>query len=362
MEPSTPGPTDPAAPAASPATAPSPTTPAEPPARKRRGWRVLKWTILVLLLVVVGVGVIVYLNLNAIVERTFERQATASTNLQTDLGAARLSLFGGSLELDDLEVASPQGFEAPHMLTLSDAHVNVSLGELRSDPVRIQSITLDKPKLVIEQGPDGLNFKVASDLMPKEDPPADPQKEPLKLVIGDLTIQDASVVVRPGIAGLAEEIIVPIPSVTMKNIGTGEGAENGAAIKDVLMQVVTVLAARASTSGNLPEQLQQILNADLKQVTAQLGAEAQRRIAQAVPGELGEVLGSIVADPDALIEDPGRVIQDTVEGKIGDLLGGDKRSKDDADSTGEKPDKSLEQGLKDLIPGSREKQKKDRQR
>src|SRR5438270_13082711 len=88
----------------------------------------------VLLLLIVG-GVILFMSLNRIVKRTVESQATDSLNLETKLGGARLALFGGTLNLSDLEIASPQGFTAPHMLTLGDAGVGVSMGQLRSDPV-----------------------------------------------------------------------------------------------------------------------------------------------------------------------------------------------------------------------------------
>ena len=53
--------------------------------------------------------------------------------------------------------------------------------------------------------------------------------KPLKLIIDELTIKDPTVVVRPGqinIPGvkLPEEITVTIPTMAMKNIGTGPGA------------------------------------------------------------------------------------------------------------------------------------------
>src|SRR4051812_45918555 len=70
-----------------------------PPAHRRRGRKIVKWVFLLLLLVVVVVGVSLYVNLNRIVKHTVETQATASTNLKTDLGGARLALFGGSLDL-----------------------------------------------------------------------------------------------------------------------------------------------------------------------------------------------------------------------------------------------------------------------
>ena len=331
---------------APPTTPPAPAaTAAQPPEpRRKRGGigRVIKWTFLVLLLLVVAGGALLWVNINRIVEHTVETQATTQLNLKTELDGAALSLFGGEVNLDDLRIASPQGFQAPQMFTLDNVDVNVKLNELRGDPVRVQSITLDRPKLVVERVGNTFNFKRAMELMPQQPETPPDQKEPLRLVIDELTVKDPTVVVRPGqinIPGvtLPEEITVTIPTMSMKNIGTGEGAENGAAVKDVVMQVITAMAANAANSNQLPDQLKDLLNVDVQQVVAGLTAEAQKRIVAAVPGEAGRVLSNIVADPNALVKDPGAVIgaeagrlreqaqqeaQRRAEGFIGNLTGG----------------------------------------
>ena len=110
----------------------------------------------------------------------------------------------------------------------------------------------------------------------------------------------------------------------MKNIGNADGAQNGAAMRDVAQQVITVMAANASNSGMLPEELQDLLNMDVNAVMAELGkrlgAEAQKRIAAAVPGELGKQLGKLAADPNALIKDPSKAV-DVAEQGLKENLG-----------------------------------------
>lgn len=343
------------------AVATRPTEPAPPARRKRRGLRIFAWSaVVVLLLLIVGGGVL-YVYRNTLVERAIEEQATKSTNLKTELDGVNLSLFGSQLDLDGLKIASPQGkgFTAPYMLTLGGADVDVSYGQLRQDPVRIGSITLDKPKLVIERADTGgaLNFKVAADLMPKTDTQPDPQAEPTRLVIDTLTIQEANVVVRPGIPGLAEEITVPIPTVTMKNIGSGEGAQNGAAMKDVVMQVITVLAARASESDQLPQQLQNLMKVNVGQTVAYLGQEAQKRIVESIPGPLGGALANLINDPQALLKDPS-AIEQRMQQEVGKLIGGALPPGTEPGSDGQK---LIQEGLKGILGGDKD-EKKDRER
>jgi hypothetical protein len=276
----------------------------------------------VVVLLLVGV-LVVYARLNGIVERTVETQATQQLNLKTELSGANVSLFGGNLKLDGLTIASPQGFAAPHMFSLGQADVSVKVGELRGDPVHVAQVTLNKPRLVIEQvGMGEFNFKKAMDLMPKSDPAPVDNKEPLKVVINELTIREPVVVIRPGIQGLAPEITVPVPTITMKNIGTGDGSQNGAALKDVAMQVITVLAGQAANSDALPDQLKQLLNVNVGQLVAQFGPQLQKRIQTALPGPVGETVAKLLNDPNALMKNPGQVLQDQGGQLLQGVLGG----------------------------------------
>jgi len=223
----------------------------------------LRRTVLVLFSLLVVAGAIAYLGLDRILKTTVEKQSSASLKLSTTLNSARLSLFGGKLNLNRLRIASPQGFSAPHMLELGDTDLAVSYGQLRKDPIHVQSLTLNQPRLVIEQSNGALNFKKAMDRMPASDNSAE---KPVKLVIDELNIQQAQVVIHPGLPGVREEIVVPVRSISMKNIGNAGGAQNGAAIKDVVMQVISALAGAAAESDSLPPELKAILHLNAKAV------------------------------------------------------------------------------------------------
>lgn len=277
--------------------------------------KLLKWTFLLVVLVVVGGGVVLFFTMNGLVERAIERNATQSLNLDTQLSGAKLAPFGGTLDLDGLEIASPEGFQAPYLLTLGEADVAVSMGQLRKDPMHIKSVTLTKPKLVIERGAGGeVNFKKAVDLMPKTEEST--ESEPMKVVIDELTVNSPSVELRPGLPGLAEQITIDIPTVTLKNIGTGEGAENGAALKDVAMQLITVMAAEAASSDKLSGQLQAMLKAKVGEVVAGLKGEAQQRIREALPGEAGVVVAGFIDDPEAAKAELGKMAEKAAEDQI----------------------------------------------
>lgn len=289
-----------------------------------------------LLVVTIVAGVVIYFNLNRILKRSVETHATDSLSLQTELGAARLAIFGGRVSLDDLTIASPQGFATPHMLSLDRGAVQVKYGQLGRDPVRISSITLRQPTIVVEQANGKFNFQTLMDLVPKRNPtdgsPKDGDRqdgEPIRMIVDRLTVQDARVLIKPGtIPGLStqlQDITIPIPSFEMKNIGNADGAENGAAIKDVAAALINELVAKAKDSGNLDAQLKNALEGGLKDMEAKLRNEVNQRL-QTVQTQIQDRL------KDTPLKDAPIKLDDRVQ----DLLGGKDK---DANKGSEKPKK-----------------------
>lgn len=251
----------------------------------------IKWIVIAVLVVIVLVVAGVWLAIDGIVRRAVETQATSSLNLTTTLGGANVSLLGGRLGLSDLQIVSPQGFAAPRMFTLGGAKVGVTLGHLRSDPVTIDQIVIDKPRLVLEQSNGKFNVQA---LIQQDSKPTPEGSEPVKLIIDSLTISDAQVVIRPGIPGLQQEVVVPIPSFTVREIGNAEGNRNGAAIKDVVVLLLTEMAEKASKSEALPEDVRRLLEMDLNQVVRQEVDKIAERVGKRVSDELGKEAGKAI--------------------------------------------------------------------
>ena len=258
----------------------------------------LKWIIIGFVLLLIVAGTIVYLNLNSIVRSAIESQSTESLKLTTTLESARLSLLGGRLNLGNLRIASPKGYVADHMLTLDEGAIAVSYGQLRADPIHISELTLDHPKFVVEQVGGRFNFQAMLDLPPSP--------EPVKLIIDKLTVKDATVVLRPGIPGLdasMTEIVIPVPTMTLEKIGTGDGSQNGAAIKQVVAQMLAALVEKSGQAGNISEQLRGALQAGARSVTdrvrTELVGELDKRlkgvgvdgVGKQLGGELDKMLG-----------------------------------------------------------------------
>jgi hypothetical protein len=257
--------------------------------------RLLRRTLFVVVVLAVIAGGVVYFTFDRILRRAIETEGTASLRLTTTLNSARLSLFGGKLALNNLRIASPQGFPAPHMLETKDIDLLVKYSELRKEPIHVESLIIDHPRLVIEQSGGALNFKRAADRMPPSGKSSD---RPVKLIIDDLQMKDAQVVIHPGLPGVRNEIVVQVPSLVVKDVGRGRGAQNGAAIKDVAMVVITALASKAAESGSLPPELKAILHLNAGQVAGLLGdpKAVGKEAGKLLKDELGGILGGKSSD------------------------------------------------------------------
>src|SRR5688500_7526493 len=109
----------------------------------------------VLLVVVVGV-VVLLARIDGIIKSTVEREGTTQLDLATTLQDADLSIFGGSLTLNELAIANPEGYSSPVMFELGQVNVGVSYGDLTDEPVRVKTISINSPRLVIERSGEGL--------------------------------------------------------------------------------------------------------------------------------------------------------------------------------------------------------------
>jgi hypothetical protein len=296
-----------------------------------------KWikriVLVVVLLAVVGI-VIVYFSLNSIVRATVQSQATASLGVKTTLGSAALSIFGGSLQLNNLDVSSPPNFSAPDLFTLAAIKMGVSYGQLRNQPIHASEIVITNPDLVLEQANGKLNLQALKDQMPTTPASAAPASsgqpaEPMKLIIDHLELQNANVTIRAGIPGLSSPISVTVPSLVMTNIGNADGAGNGAAMKDVIMQVATSLSARGVDTANLPPEVKALLAGGINGLSAQLNTELHTQI-ESLSGSLDKSLNKSLGNS-------------LGGGNLNGLLGGGGNGKSGPTT------QSLEQGLGNLL-------------
>lgn len=215
----------------------------------------IKWTLIVVPILLIIAIVVVLMSLNGIVRSAVETQTTASTTLETKLAAANVSILGGTVNLSGLQIGSPKGFAAPTMFAMQDLKVGVNYSQLTKNPIHIAQIVVEAPHLTLEQNGTQLNVKAAMAQMPKSE-----SSSSMRLIIDTLTINNTQVTIKTNLPLVPPETNLQLPPITLTNIGNDDGAQNGAAIKDVIRQVFTAMLAKAEQSGKLPPGLGSLLN------------------------------------------------------------------------------------------------------
>ena len=238
----------------------------------KRVKRILFWSAIGFAALLLVAALVVHFNLNHIIRRSIEERTTASLNLETKVDSVSLALWGGKLKLRGFKIASPPGFAAEPMLVTNGSVVVEHYMDLRKDPVRLTSVTLTKPRLLIEQVDGKLNVRRMVELIPATPPGV----RPLRLVIGELSVEEPTVVLRNiNLPGLAKELTVNVRSFKLTNIGSGDGDKNGALVRDVVSQLVVAVVAHASDSESLPPDLRRLLKGDVSVIISRFGGEAQ---------------------------------------------------------------------------------------
>lgn len=273
--------------------------------------KTLGWVV-VAVVVAVLIGIVALLmNLNRIVRSGVETASTASLGLRTTLDAAHVSLLGGAVDLSRFQVASPPGFASPHFLDISRIGLQVSYGELRNNPIRVGTLELQQPRLVLEQKDGKFNLKAVFDTLP----PSDPAAQPPNLIISTIRVTSPQVVIKPGIPGLSQELNLTLPDVTLTEIGTGPEAENGVAIRKAVLLVAADLARSAANSDKLPPELRLLLQTDLGNLRQRLG-ETARQMADQARQQLENAGGNVRDAAGRAVEDAQRAVEEGVGGLL----------------------------------------------
>ncbi len=245
---------------------------------------------------------IVYLTLNSAVKIAVEKGATQSLKVRTQLARASVSPFSGDVSLTDLRVANPEGFTAAEIFRMQDISVKVSYSELMGQPVKVASISITDPKLVIEQAGGKFNFmELAKNLKsdkPAPTPEPTPPGETTRVIIDSIQMSGAEVTVLPGIPGLDKPITITVPPISLQNIGNADGNQTGEEIGRVVTELVEAIAQKAAESDQLPPEVRQILKLDVDKLKAELTNRVNQEVdklkdkaTKEIEKGLGDLLG-----------------------------------------------------------------------
>jgi hypothetical protein len=232
--------------------------------------KIIVW---VLVLVVVGLGA-AYFARNMLVEKGVEKGCTYALGVESDLGSARLKLGGGSLDLNNLTIANPEGFRAENFMTLRRGVLDVDAGSVLDDEVVVDSLVIEGLTLNLEQIDNKGNYQVLIDHAKRIEMSSSEEEQ--KFRIGLVALRDIEATGSLSLMGKTYEKSFAIENFTLKNIGS----DNGATIAQVTSKIVQALVARALTEGKgfLPEGFGQNLSGLKDEAVEKIQTEAEDKL------------------------------------------------------------------------------------
>lgn len=190
----------------------------------KTGKKILVSFVVVLFVLILVVAMLINVFGDRALKAGIEKGAEHALKVNVSLNNAALSIFGGTLNLNGLEIDNPQGYQHPQLLTLNSAFVAVNTRSLLSDTVEIQRIQLDNVALTIEQKGLTSNLQEILNNLPKSDAPAAPSDKPGKnLRINELQINGVEVNAKLlPVPGRADTVKLRVAPITLTNLGTDE--------------------------------------------------------------------------------------------------------------------------------------------
>lgn len=122
---------------------------------------ILRILLIVLIVLIVIGAAAVYLvvkNLDRIAEVAITQGMSFILNVPVKLDKADIDLKSGSIELDNLVIENPRGFQQERAFSLGRIYVQADVNSFRSDLPVINRITIEDPQITLEYGLKGSNF------------------------------------------------------------------------------------------------------------------------------------------------------------------------------------------------------------
>lgn len=161
------------------------------------------------------------------------------TQTKVELASANLSPFNGSGTLDGLSVGNPTGWSEGRAFYLGKVHVDVEPFSIFGDHVVINEITIDQPEFLYETKFVSSNIK---DLLKNIEaytgsggkPAATKEGKPIKFIVKKFRLTNGKATLGIGTTALP----VPLPPISLDNLGVAEGGITGDQLAGVLMKQV----------------------------------------------------------------------------------------------------------------------------
>ena len=231
--------------------------------------KVLKSITIIVLVLVILVVTLIHLFGDRALKAGIETAATKTLGVNVTIGDLSLSLLRGKLELRDLVIDNPPGYQHPELLNIGRAYIDVTVTSLLSDTVKIEEIRFEDITMVIEQKGLTNNLKEVLNALPSgqtapKSTTDEPDTEGKKLHVDNLEISNVAVKVKLlPIPGKADTLTLKVAPVKMTDLGS----DNKLSTAKLSAKVLAAIAAGVARQGGgiLPKDMVSSIDSTLKE-------------------------------------------------------------------------------------------------
>ncbi len=301
--------------------------------------------VLVLLVVLAIVGLVAFglSQFDTLAKRLVEDGGTYATGVETTVSGVDVGLQAGTLSMDGLKIANPDGYDSAHFLAMGSAFTSVDYATVSAPAIRVPEVTLTGIDVILDKTGGKANYQVILDNLKRFESGEKTEPKPestkgQKITIDHLKIEDISVslVGVPGISQIAGDVNVKVPLVELEGIGGEEGMGFGELTSLI---VKTVLSAAVEAGGGIiPGDILGELSGGLGQLTSISGMGVN--VLGDMGGKIGGVGKGVMEGAQKQVDDAvgqtqekvGEAVDDAAnqaKEKLGGLFGGGDDDEDD---------------------------------
>jgi len=215
--------------------------------------------LLLLVLVVIG-GALIWID--EIARRGLEDGGEHALGVQTRAKRLDVGIFAGTLTIDELNIANPEGFNTPHLLKFSSCSSDLHVPSLFSDTIDLTHFEVAGLDVNIEQGLLKNNVMLvvkhlrarAGSLEKSESPGKNVRLD--RIVIRDTTVHFE----LPGLPTLSEDLTVNVDEIIIEDLDIGDA---GLPVAELMQRVVPkiLLASLEASRDKLPPDMRPMADA-----------------------------------------------------------------------------------------------------
>lgn len=211
----------------------------------------LKKIVYIILIIILIVPVLVTIFGDKALKAGIETAASKTLKVDVTLDDVSLSLLAGSVELENLIIPNPEGYENLNLLEAGKAKIDVGLKSLMSDTVEIDDMIFNDITVVIEQKGFTNNLQQILDTLPKpdekpDDKTDDKEKTEKNLLIKNLELNNITVKIKLiPLPGKLDTIPLKLAPIKMTDLGT----DNKMSIATLTAKILGAIAMGVAEQG-----------------------------------------------------------------------------------------------------------------